>query len=152
MFYKKPSILGAVNGVICGLVCITPGAGVVTGWGAIIFGIFSGTIPWFTMNWVAKRTRLFKVYVDDTLGITHTHLVTGALGGFLTGLFADKEGCEAFGITNAGGAKDGNGRQVWVQIVGALFIIGWNVVWTTLIMLVSEVTWRRLCHKRIAKD
>ena len=104
------------------------------------------------MNWVAKRTRLFKVYVDDTLGITHTHLVTGALGGFLTGLFADKEGCEAFGITNAGGAKDGNGRQVWVQIVGALFIIGWNVVWTTLIMLVSEVTWRRLCHKRIAKD
>jgi ammonium transporter, Amt family len=38
-------------------------------------------------------------------------------------------------LTNNGGAIDGNGRQVWVQIVGALFIIGWNVVWTSLIML-----------------
>jgi Amt family ammonium transporter len=30
---------------------------------------------------------------------------------------------------------DGNGRQVWIQIVGALFVIGWNIVWTSLIML-----------------
>lgn len=138
--------------------CITPGAGVIPGWAAIIFGLFSGTVPWLTMNIVAKRTKLFKVYIDDTLGITHTHMVAGSLGGFLTGLFADKEGCEAFGtipshcggkllkmtnlfpgITNPGGAKDGNGRQVWVQIVGALFIIAWNMVWTTLILLVSGI-------------
>lgn len=105
-------------------------------------GFFSGTVPWLTMNIVAKRTKLFRVWVDDTLGITHTHMVAGALGGFLTGIFADAEGCEAFGITNHGGAKDGNGRQVWVQIVGALFIIGWNMVWTTLILWVSNPEWK----------
>lgn len=62
-------------------------------------------------------------------------MVAGALGGFLTGLFATAPGAAAFGDTNPGGAIDGNGRQVWLQIVGALFIWGWNVVWTSLIML-----------------
>lgn len=41
----------------------------------------------------------------------------------------------AFGDTNPGGAIDGNGKQVWLQIVGALFIIGWDAVWTSIIML-----------------
>lgn len=57
------------------------------------------------------------------------------MGGFLTGIFATKEGCAAFAISNAGGAIAGNGRQVWVQIVGALFVIGWDTVWTTLVLL-----------------
>src|SRR5277367_4021529 len=39
MAYGKPSVLGAVNGMIAGLVAITPGAGYVDGWGAIIIGI-----------------------------------------------------------------------------------------------------------------
>lgn len=43
-------------------------------------------------------------------------------------------GCAAFGLTNPGGAVAGNGKQVWLQIVGGLFIIGWNIVWTSLIM------------------
>lgn len=73
--------------------------------------------------------------MTDCLGITHTHMVAGALGGFLTGLFATTEGIAAFADTNPGGAIDGNGRQVWLQIVGALFIFGWNIVWTSLIML-----------------
>jgi Amt family ammonium transporter len=57
------------------------------------------------------------------------------VGGLGTGLFATAAGCAAFGLTNPGGAIDGNGKQVWLQIVGALFIIGWNIVWTSLIML-----------------
>ena len=52
----------------------------------------------------------------------------------LLGLWATKKGCAAFGITNPGGAVAGNGRQVGLQIAGACFIIGWNVVWTSLIM------------------
>ena len=62
-------------------------------------------------------------------------MVAGALGGFLTGIFATVPGVASFGDTNPGGAIDGNGRQVWLQIIGALFIFGWNVVWTSLIML-----------------
>lgn len=86
------------------------------------------------MNIAGRKLKLFTVHVDDALGITHTHMVAGALGGFLTGLFATAEGCAAFALTNPGGAIDGNGKQVWLQIVGALFIIGWNLVWVSIIM------------------
>jgi len=134
IFYKKPSIIGAINGMITGLVVITPAAGFVAGWGAIILGCFSGTIPWVSMNVAGKKWRLFTHHVDDCLGITHTHMVAGFLGGFLTGIFATEEGCASFGVTNPGGAIDGNGIQVGYQLAGALFIIAWNFVWTSLIM------------------
>jgi Amt family ammonium transporter len=132
IFYKKPSIIGAVQGMIAGLVAITPAAGFVAGWGAMVIGVFSGTIPWISMNVLGKTKLMLKV--DDTLGVFHTHLIAGALGGFLTGLFATVDGCAAFGLPNPGGAIAGNGKQVWLQIVGALFIIGWDGVWTALIL------------------
>jgi Amt family ammonium transporter len=134
LYYKRPSIIGAVQGMITGLVAITPAAGVVAGWGAICLGIGSGTIPWVSLNIAGKKLSLFRA-VDDTLDVFHTHFVGALVGGFGTGLFATVEGCAAFGITNPGGAIDGNGRQVWLQIVGALFIIGWNIFWTSAIML-----------------
>jgi ammonium transporter, Amt family len=113
LVFKKPAVLGAVNGMITGLVAITPAAGVVTGWGAIIIGLCSGSIPWLSMNFMGKRVSLFQK-VDDCLGIFHTHAVAGVTGGFLVGIFATVEGSAAFAITNPGGAIDGNGRQVWV--------------------------------------
>ncbi|KIJ43351.1 hypothetical protein M422DRAFT_169924, partial [Sphaerobolus stellatus SS14] len=130
--YKKPSIIGAVQGMITGLVAITPAAGVIAGWGAIAMGVLSGSIPWISMNILGKTK--FMSRVDDTLGVFHTHLVAGFLGGFMTGILATVEGCAAFALTNPGGAIAGNGRQVWVQIVGALFVIGWDGVWTAIIL------------------
>src|ERR1700722_14616942 len=59
IFFKKPSIIGAVQGMITGLVAITPAAGVVAGWGAIIMGITSGSIPWVSMN-ILGKTALFQ--------------------------------------------------------------------------------------------
>ena len=80
VFFKKPSVIGAVQGMITGLVAITPAAGVVAGWGAIIIGIFSGSVPWITMNILGKKLKFLHA-VDDTLGVVHTHAVAGALGG-----------------------------------------------------------------------
>jgi len=134
IYYKRPSVIGAIQGMITGLVAITPAAGVVAGWGAIALGFGSGTIPWLSMN-IAGRKLAFFAHVDDTLEVFHTHFVGALVGGIGTGLFATADGCAAFGITNHGGAIDGNGKQVWLQIVGALFIIGWNIVWTSLIMM-----------------
>lgn len=138
IYFKKPSVLGAVQGMITGLVAITPAAGVVAGWGAVAIGFFSGSIPWVSMNIVGKKVK-FIAAVDDTLGIFHTHCVTGALGGFLTGIFATEAGCAAFACVDPGGAVAGNGRQVWVQIVGILFIVGWNAVWTAILMLILKL-------------
>lgn len=113
LIHKKVSVLGTVNGMITGLVAITPAAGVVAGWGAIIIGLCSGSIPWVSMNVMGRKLSLFHK-VDDCLGVFHTHAVAGVTGGFLVGIFATKQGSAAFGITNPGGAIEGNGRQVWV--------------------------------------
>lgn len=135
LFFKKPSVIGAVQGMITGLVAITPAAGVVAGWGAILLGLGSGSIPWLTMNIVGKKVRFLEKHFDDTLGVMHTHMVAGFVGGFGTGLWATVDGCAAFGLTNPGGAVAGNGIQLGYQVAGACFIIGWNLVWTSLIML-----------------
>jgi len=85
------------------------------------------------MNIMGKKVAYFRK-IDDTLGIFHTHLVAGFVGGMCVGLFATVEGCAAFGLTNPGGAIEGNGKQVYLQLYGALFVIAWNMVWTSLIM------------------
>lgn len=133
LYYKKPSVIGAVNGMICGLVAITPAAGVIAGWSAIALGFGSGTVPWLSMNIFGKKVAFMRS-VDDVLGVFHTHFVAGLVGGCATGIFATISGCAAFGLTNPGGAIEGNGVQVGYQIAGACFVVGWNVVWTSLIM------------------
>ena len=69
--------------MITGLVAITPAAGVVAGWGAIIIGVCSGSIPWATLT-LSRKIRIFR-HVDDVADVFHTHMITGLLGGFLTG-------------------------------------------------------------------
>ena len=86
IFFKKPSVIGAVQGMITGLVAITPAAGVVAGWGAILLGVGSGTVPWVSMN-IVGRTKIMR-QVDDTLDVFHTHFVGAIVGGVGTGMFA----------------------------------------------------------------
>jgi Amt family ammonium transporter len=92
-------------------------------------------VPWFTMNILARKMPFLERHFDDALGIGHTHMVAGFVGGFGTGLWATIDGCAAFGLTNPGGAIAGNGMQLGYQVAGAAFIIGWNLVWTSLILL-----------------
>ncbi|KAH7438699.1 hypothetical protein KP509_04G027400 [Ceratopteris richardii] len=139
-FFKKPSVIGAVQGMITGLVCITPGAGVVQGWAAIVMGVASGSIPWFTMMVLHKRIKLLQ-RIDDTLGVFHTHAVAGLLGGLLTGIFAEPRLCNLFlAVTNSRGAayRGEGGVQLGKQIVAALFVIGWNIVVTSIICVVVK--------------
>lgn len=98
-------------------------------------GVFSGSVPWFTMMVVHKRWWVLQS-IDDTLGVFHTHAVAGYLGGILTGLFAEPVLCSLFlPVTNSRGGVYGGvgGVQFLKQIVGGAFIIGWNVVVTSLI-------------------
>jgi ammonium transporter, Amt family len=113
--FKKPAVIGAVQGMITGLVAITPAAGVVATWGAIVIGLLSGSIPWFTMNFLGKKLKFFQA-VDDVLGVFHTHCVAGFVGGMAVGLFATAEGCAAYGLSNNGGAIEGNWKQVSISV------------------------------------
>ena len=133
-YYGKPSVIGAVNGMITGLVAITPAAGVIAGWSAIALGLGSGVVPWLSMNILGKKVAFMRS-VDDVVGVFHTHFVAGIVGGCSTGIFATISGSAAFALPNHGGAIAGNGVQLGYQIAGACFVVGWNVVWTSLIMM-----------------
>jgi Amt family ammonium transporter len=140
MAYGKPSVLGAVNGMIAGLVGITPAAGYVDGWGAIIIGIVAGIIPWMSMNWLQKTS--FMMRVDDTLSVFSTHGVAAICGGLLTGLLANPAMLQYIGTdkdapgVNVTGLFYGNAYQFVLQIYGALFIIALNAIATYIILKV----------------
>uniref|UniRef100_A0A2C9V9Q9 Ammonium transporter AmtB-like domain-containing protein n=1 Tax=Manihot esculenta TaxID=3983 RepID=A0A2C9V9Q9_MANES len=60
VFFGKPSVIGAVQGMMTGLACITPGAGLVQSWAAIIMGMLSGSIPWVSMMVLHKKSTLLQ--------------------------------------------------------------------------------------------
>ncbi len=86
---RKPGLISGVNGMIVGLVAITPAAGYVNGWGAIAMGVIASTIVYFALNYLS-RLRPFR-NVDDTLGVFYTHGIAGLAGGLLVGIFADPQ-------------------------------------------------------------
>ncbi len=152
--YSKPSVIGAVNAMIAGLVAITPAAGYVNGWGALLIGVAAGIIPWLSMNKFARTALMRKV--DDTLGVFHTHGVAAVVGGLMTGILADPKlieyigtGKDAPGVSVTGWLY-GNFHQFELQIIGALFIIAYNVAGTyILIKLVSFVVPLRMSDQAL---
>jgi Amt family ammonium transporter len=134
---RKPTFLGSINGMISGLVAITPAAGFVNGLGALLIGLIASALVWLSWNKLA-RTRLFS-RVDDTLGVVHTHGVAGLAGGLLVGLLADphiveylnKDGSTGFSAT---GLFYGNPMQLAVQAGAALTVIVWDALITFLIL------------------
>ncbi|KAF9621742.1 hypothetical protein IFM89_027596 [Coptis chinensis] len=141
--YKKSSVIGAVQGMITGLVCITPAAGLVEPWAAMLMGIMSGSIPWYTMMVLHKRSAFFQK-VDDPIGVFHTHAVAGFLGGICSGLFGKPAYLDMFydqkiaphgpGLFYSFDGRFHEGlRQMGYQLAGAAFVAIWNVLATSLI-------------------
>lgn len=79
---KKPTFVGACTGMVAGLVGITPGAGFVPIWVALIIGLTTSPICFFMISWVKE-----KFGYDDALDAFGCHGVGGIWGGICTGLF-----------------------------------------------------------------
>lgn len=133
----KSNVAGMINGMIAGLVAITPGAGWVNGFGAILIGAVAAVIPWFTMQYL-PRVNFFK-RIDDTLGVMHTHLFPGAIGGLMVGLIADPQMVEYFGTGKTSdfyvqGLFYGNPHQFFVQALALGVILVYDGVATFAVM------------------
>jgi len=125
---RKPSLIGSVNGMIVGLVAITPGAGFVNGWGAIIIGVVASTLVYLALNYLS-RVRPFR-NVDDTLGVVYTHAFAGVAGGLLVGIFANKlMAGEHEGLISGGGL-----HLLGVQAYTALWVIVFSAIMTFILL------------------
>lgn len=108
-------------------------------WAAALMGVLSGSIPWYTMMVLHKKSAFFQS-VDDTLGVFHTHAVAGVLGGLLSGVLARANLLEMMYGTSvlysiSGGGLAGPLKQTGYQLIGAVFITAWNVAITSLICI-----------------
>ncbi|HPE46475.1 MAG TPA: ammonium transporter, partial [Deltaproteobacteria bacterium] len=117
---KKPTSLGFASGAVAGLVAITPGAGFVTPVPALAIGFVAGMLCYFAI--LAKE----KLGYDDSLDVVGVHGVGGLWGALATGLFASVGGTGLF---------YGDPHQFLVQLTGALAVIVFSFVATSLILL-----------------
>ena len=140
---KKSSFVGGVNGMICGLVAITPAAGYVNGMGALVMGCVASGLVWVAMIYLPKHVWPFNK-VDDALGVVYTHGCAGLLGGLMVGLFADPKMIIYLGlgktpsITTAG-LFYGHPKQLLIQAEAALTVIIWDAFVTFVILKVISL-------------
>jgi Amt family ammonium transporter len=137
---KKPTFLGGVNGMICGLVGITPAAGYVNGVGAIVIGVADSALVWVLFGYLPRKVWPFNK-VDDALGVVYTHGFAGLFGGLLVGLLADPKMIVYLGIKGApnvttAGLFYGHPKQLAIQAGAALTVIVWDGLVTFVILRV----------------
>ena len=122
---RKTTAIGAATAIVVGLVAITPAAGFVSPFGAIVLGAIAAPASYFAILWRA-RTRL-----DDSLDVVAAHGVGGIVGALLTGVLAQKSWN---GV--ADGALFGNVRQLGIQGIAVVATIVYSVAATFVIIKV----------------
>ncbi|KAI9051791.1 hypothetical protein LZ554_004058 [Drepanopeziza brunnea f. sp. 'monogermtubi'] len=112
---QKWSGLGFCTGAFAGLVAITPAAGYVPLWTALVFGATSAAVcfGFEAIKWLED-------FLEEPLHITIIHGVGGLWGMFLTGIFADKAIAALDGTVINGGAINGNAQQIPIQLASGL--------------------------------
>ena len=120
---RKPSGVGIATGAVAGLAAITPASGYVQPWAAIIIGAAAGLLCYGAVH----LKDIF--HYDDSLDVVGVHMVGGAIGVVLTGVFASL-------AVNAAGEAGGwtqLGRQAVLAVVGIAypFVMTWIILWVT---------------------
>lgn len=85
------------NGVLCGLVAVTPACGVIDIWAAIIVAILGAAA------FIGLDTLMLRWKLDDVVSAAPMHLGCGVIGTLFVGLFARQEYVEEFYGSPAGG-------------------------------------------------
>ncbi len=109
IFQGAPTTLGAASGAVAGLVAITPAAGFVPLWAAVIIGLVAGPLCYLAV--LAKN----RLGYDDALDVVGVHGVGGFWGALATGIFAST----AVNAAGADGLLFGNVKQFGIQFLGA---------------------------------
>lgn len=136
----KPTLVGASTGLVVGLVAITPGAGFVPVWAALIIGLLVSPICYFMMNFLKS-----KLKIDDTLDAFGCHGIGGIWGGIATGLFGRSS---INSVAQWDGLVFGDTRLFVAQVISILVTIVVAVVGTLICVGITRLfTKLRVEHK-----
>ena len=128
---KRPTLVGASTGLVVGLVAITPGAGFVPLWSALIIGGLVSPICYFGVALIKK-----KLKIDDALDAFGCHGLGGIWGGIATGLFAQRTVNDA---ARWDGLFFGDHRLFLAQLAGIGITIAVAVVGTLICTAVVRI-------------
>lgn len=123
--HKKPSLLGAVSGVVAGLVAITPAAGFAHPGTAIILGAVASLVCYFFVTTVKN-----KLGYDDSLDVFGIHAVGGIVGAIGTGIVADPALGGQGWIDYTGPVAKAGEFDLVGQVITQCWAVGTTIVWT----------------------
>jgi Amt family ammonium transporter len=130
--FRKATSLGFVSGILAGLVAITPAAGVVKPYGAMILGAMSSVACYYALN--AKM----KLGYDDSLDCFGIHGIGSGLGVLMLSFFI-----RASWMQSAASSANGSWsyfNQLAIQLLGMGATILLAAVGTAVIVFVVEKT------------
>lgn len=131
--FGKPSVLGAVTGMVAGLGTITPASGFVGPAGGLLIGIIAGFVC-FNATLYVKRV----LKIDDSLDVFPVHGIGGIIGTLMAGIFSATSLGVFSGYGFAEGIDDMAG-QIEVQAIGVITTIVFTSVFTWVILKVVDV-------------
>lgn len=124
---KRPSFTGALTGSVAGLATITPCAGYIQPWAAVLVGAAAGSVCYLACQFRSK------MHWDDALDVWGCHGVGGVLGSILVGVFA----CS--GVNKVSGLIYGGLHQFLVQAFGVIFCSVYAFAVTMIILKVISL-------------
>jgi Amt family ammonium transporter len=134
LIFRKATSLGFASGILAGLVAITPAAGVVKPYGALILGACSSVLCYYALN--AK----LKFKYDDSLDCFGIHGVGSGMGVLLLSFFIRNSWLAD--ATTAAGSTWTMLDQFFIQLKGLGATVLFAAVMTLLICVVVEKTVR----------
>jgi Amt family ammonium transporter len=117
IFYGKPDVSMAANGMLAGLVAITAPCAYVNSVSAVVIGAIAGVLLCISVFFIERVLK-----IDDPVGAISVHGVNGAWGLLALGLFAD--GTYGDGVNGVSGVVKGlfygNASQFVAQLIGII--------------------------------
>jgi len=130
--FRKATSLGFVSGILAGLVAITPAAGVVKPYGAIILGALSSIACYYALN--AKM----KLGYDDSLDCFGIHGIGSGLGVLMLSFFIRDSWMKSAASSANGSWSYFN--QLTIQLLGIAATVALAVIGTAVIVFIVEKT------------
>jgi len=120
----KPKFIGLLTGAVAGLATVTPAAGFIPVWAAIVIGIASGIVCYIAVHYKNKFGW------DDALDVWGVHGMGGVTGTILLGVFASEA------INGQSGLLEGNSAFFFKEVIAVVIGAAYAFLFTYLMLVV----------------
>jgi Amt family ammonium transporter len=128
--FKRPSMIGAVTGLVAGLATVTPASGYVGPVGGIVLGFAGAVVCFYGVSLVKARWK-----IDDSLDVFAVHGVGGILGVLLLPFLMSS----ALGGVGFAAGND-LARQFGAQVMGVVATVAWSAAATWALVAAIRAT------------